>query len=688
MHPAEIDGQHGAVDGFIPTLQTFLIGDSIPRFAEAIGIGRELIEQRQRLLQAILPQEHVVENVEQRGREIAGLIVLRDQLPGEVGVAFGIRVFWLETRRFIEPKRRLVPSQQGLKQLAAQEVIRGFVGNLRDRVVHLRERVVELAIFQEPLRLSVKRRRSSTQLIQALRRDFLTRLCAITLGRQSVNENAGEHIERDEPGGDQCDFPLVAARPKQDVFSQARVLRLRRKTTLMRSDVGLHFFNALIAIRRRELHRFHDHGGEPVRHAPPRQMQQLHEFITIRRYRAKAGFQLHIETGGRLVLRRKDRLHHLLHRRPAKRRAQREDRVEQLAEHVDIGARVDLIERAARLLGRNVRRRADDEAVHRLKTAWVRLSLRVHLRVDSLAAFHRARHVFCEAPIHHEHFAERADHDVVRLQVAMHHPLGMRERHGIADLLKNGDQRAERIFFQHRLTPVPQPSQHFLERDALHIFHRVKRLAMLIGSEFVHGHDIRVLELTGELRFVHKTQHVFPRKLIVRFHHLHRYRPPDAEIAPLHHHAHPTAPDRRDDFVFLPREHFAHRREPEIFVGKRRAQLCGGGGGKPDEQTRSSDLHFLIIPHARRDLHFHAVDEDAVARSEILNDQLIRAETQPRVMPRNRVRFDDDVATRIPPDDVFAVLDRVFLEQLRLGIDVNLRNDRFAFRRRGIAPLR
>ena len=96
--------------------------------------------------------------MQERGGEIAGLVVLREQLPGEIGVPFRVRVFGLATQRFIESQGRLVPPQQGLEQLAAEKMIRGFVRNLSDRVVHLRQRIVELAIFQEPLRFGVKGR--------------------------------------------------------------------------------------------------------------------------------------------------------------------------------------------------------------------------------------------------------------------------------------------------------------------------------------------------------------------------------------------------------------------------------------------------------------------------------------------------------------------------------------------------
>ena len=67
---------------------------------------------------------------------------------------------------------------------------------------------------------------------------------------------------------------------------------------------------------------------------------------------------------------------------------------------------------------------------------------------------------------------------------------------------------------------------------------------------------------------------------------------------------------------------------------------------KPDKEARAPDLHLLIGPDPRGNLHLHALDEDAVARAQILDDQLEGIESQPRVMPRDGIGIDDDVAGR------------------------------------------
>ena len=159
------------------------------------------------------------------------------------------------------------------------------------------------------------------------------------------------------------------------------------------------------------------------------------------------------------------------------------------------------------------------------------------------------RHLLGEPPVHDEDLAVRADHDILGLEIAMDDPLRMRERHGVADLLEDRHQRAERVLLDHLLALVPQPAQHFVEGDALDVLHRVEGLAVFIDAEFVNGHDIRVIELPGELRFVDEAEHIFPGELGAGFHDLHCHGAPDAEIARLHDHAHAAARDRRDDLV-------------------------------------------------------------------------------------------------------------------------------------------
>ena len=348
---------------------------------------------------------------------------------------------------------------------------------------------------------------------------------------------------------------------------------------------------------------------------------------------------------------------------------------------MDIRTRVDFIQLAARLLRRNVGRRPDDQAVHGLESAQG-----VHRRVHGGAQLLLGRgfpapagHVLRQPPVHDEHLAEGADHDVLGLEIAMHHALGMRERHAVADLLKNGQKRGQRILFDRLLLAVAEAANDIVEGRALDELHRVKSLALIIDAELVERHDVRMLELAGELRLIDKTQHVLARELIARFHHLHGHRAADAQIARLQNHAHAAAIDRGDDLVFFAFQLLPHRRQAQVFVPKGGGELAGSGFEQPDGKARAADLDILIHANPRGKLHLHAIDKDAVAAAEILDDQFEGVESQPRMMPGDEFGIDENGAGGVPADDILAMFYRVPFEFVLADIHHDLGKD-FIFR--------
>ena len=96
-----------------------------------------------------------------------------------------------------------------------------------------------------------------------------------------------------------------------------------------------------------------------------------------------------------------------------------------------------------------------------------------------------------EAPVHHLHFAERPDHDVLRFQVAVDHPVGVRVPDRLTDRLEHG----QRV---HRGAGLEQG----FEGVALDELHRQERPAVGEFADPVNGRDAGVLELAGDLRFV------------------------------------------------------------------------------------------------------------------------------------------------------------------------------------------
>ena len=124
------------------------------------------------------------------------------------------------------------------------------------------------------------------------------------------------------------------------------------------------------------------------------------------------------------------------------RRPAGEDLEQDRPQPVDVGPRVDQVEPPLGLLRRHVRRRP--ELPPRLRRLAPRLGRHAHLGqrlvglvgpVDDLG----------QAPVEDDHLAEAPQHDVLRLQVAVHHPARVR----IADRLADRHERLQQ----------PQPLQ-------------------------------------------------------------------------------------------------------------------------------------------------------------------------------------------------------------------------------------
>ena len=101
-----------------------------------------------------------------------------------------------------------------------------------------------------------------------------------------------------------------------------------------------------------------------------------------------------------------------------------------------------------------------------------------------------------QAPVHHLHLAEAADHDVRRLEIAVDHSPGVRVRHRLRHLEEDGEQPRP---------VVPRPAtvaEDLGQGTALDQLHGEERPAIGEGAELVDRHDPRVLELAGDLRLL------------------------------------------------------------------------------------------------------------------------------------------------------------------------------------------
>ena len=146
-----------------------------------------------------------------------------------------------------------------------------------------------------------------------------------------------------------------------------------------------------------------------------------------------------------------------------------QENVENRAESEDVGSRVERRHVAALLLGRHVPRSAENGA----------------RRLGGSAQSLR------QPPVHHEDLSERADHDVLGLEVAMQDAAVVRERDRLDDALKDAEPLGEgRLGCGERVETRP-----FDE------FHRVEDPAVGKPPDVVNGRDAGVLEPRQDPRF-------------------------------------------------------------------------------------------------------------------------------------------------------------------------------------------
>ncbi len=160
------------------------------------------------------------------------------------------------------------------------------------------------------------------------------------------------------------------------------------------------------------------------------------------------------------------------------------------------------------LLRRHVRGRAQHVTVLREPRAGGAGRSAIALeRSAAVAALARGRLVEeppAEAPVHHEHVAELADHHVVGLEIAVDDPAAVRVRDGLADARERVDEAAE----------GPARSRLVEARAGGGRVHLLDRLAERAASDLAHGEpeaavvepapvvdsdDARVREAGGEL---------------------------------------------------------------------------------------------------------------------------------------------------------------------------------------------
>ncbi len=240
------------------------------------------------------------------------------------------------------------------------------------------------------------------------------------------------------------------------------------------------------------------------------------------------GARLGREAGREARLRSEGAREARLRRRPVVRRRAREDLVEDRAEQVDVRAGGERGPAAREHLGRHVAGRARDlRRVDRERQP----PARVVARADG------------DPPVEHVHLAERADHHVLRLQVAVHDAAAVREVHRVA----HARERSQ--------VPLQRVERGEAPRDLRRVVHELRPLAALdplhddhgrpvgVDADVVHRDHVRVLERARDPRLAQDPQ----RRLDVahaRAQRLHRHVPAERRLGREVHDAHAPLAER------------------------------------------------------------------------------------------------------------------------------------------------
>ena len=339
-----------------------------------------------------------------------------------------------------------------------------------------------------------------------------------------------------------------------------------------------------------------------------------------------------------------------------------------------------MIEIAAGLLWGDVGRGADDEAVEGLEAAegiwWGVGNGGIEMGWRGGWGGVTCGDIFGEAPVHDEDLAEGADHDIFGFEVTMDHAFGVGVSDGIADLLEDGEEGSEGIFFEGFWVGMAEEVNDFVKGGAFDELHAVEHFALGVGAEFINGDDIGVFELAGELGFFDEAEGIFAGELVLGVDDFDGDRAAEAEVAGLEDDAHAAVIDGGDDLIFGAFDEFADIGEAEIFVPEGISELLSGGMVETDDEFGLADLDFLADADAGGDLEAEPIDEDAVAAGEIFDDEFEGGESEASVVAGDVFGVDENGAGEVASDEIFAVFDGKFGEFGGAEDDIDFRAER------------
>ena len=180
------------------------------------------------------------------------------------------------------------------------------------------------------------------------------------------------------------------------------------------------------------------------------------------------------------------------------RRPERQHGIQDGAQAPDIARAIHPVKPATGLLGAHPAWRPDDRPVHGAgHRDLARRSLPVHQ--FGLTVQHPG-----DAPVHDDDLAVGPEHDVVGLEIPVHHapPVGVGD--GLADLQERGQQPVGGPGGEGLGLTGSELVQDVPQRATAHQLHDEEELAVGADPQVVHRHDVGVVELSGNARLGHE----------------------------------------------------------------------------------------------------------------------------------------------------------------------------------------
>ena len=113
--------------------------------------------------------------------------------------------------------------------------------------------------------------------------------------------------------------------------------------------------------------------------------------------------------------------------------------------------------------------------------------------------------LFGQPPIHHQHLAELADHDVLGFQITMKHTLAVGKGNGVTDLAEDVEQACQWVIAQGVGVFFTQIVKDGLQGAALDELHRVEQRHAVLPHDVVNRHNVGMRQLCEHLSFAQET---------------------------------------------------------------------------------------------------------------------------------------------------------------------------------------